>query len=450
MLQLKTLMPRLASHAAALVSVLAFAACGSGSDEGRPGAGGSPAIAGAGGGGDVNAGASGGAAGSAETAGQSSIGGGGGSASTAGMAGGGSSGGGGGGGGSTPLTGTPLVYVGGFGDFPLRVYELNKATGALTQRGSDVAGGRSPSYLALSPRTAHLYAANEENGLAAGVRSFEIGADGGLTPLNQRQGSDQSCDGACGFTHVALDPAGKLLVAASYAGGSVSVFPVEADGSLGAEKSLREFGGQSYAHAAGFEPSGRFAFVPTKGLHRVQQLKLAADGALAPNQPDSVASRSGAGPRHIARHPNGKLMLVMNETDSTVTSYALAADGTLSSKVSASSLPAGFQGESYGQHVEVSPDGRFVYGSNVGHDSIAVFSLAPDTGMLALVQNQATGGAWPRDFAMDPNGEVLVVANRDSSTLTVLKIGPDGRLSRLGAPTTVPAEPSAVVIRYQK
>ncbi len=448
-------MPRLALHAAALSSLLGFIACGSNADDARPStsAGGSAGL-GASGSGNVALGGSSGATAGSASSGQPSSGGAsagsGGGGATSGVGGASGAGVGGGAGGGAPQhAGTPLVYVGGFGAFPLRVYELNKATGTLTQRGGDVDGGDSPSYLALNPTGTHLYAANESDGQSAGVRAYQIKSDGGLQPLNRQQGTDTACGGSCGFTHVAVDPTGKLVVAASYGGGSVSVFPVNADGSLGAEKSLLDFGGQSFAHATGFDPSGKFAFVPTKGLDRVQQIKLGADGALSPNSPASVASSASAGPRHIALHPSGKLMLVMNESDSSMTSYALGADGTLSSKSSASSLPAGHQGESYGQHVEVSPDGRFVYGSNVGDDSIAVFALDASTGALTLIQNQDSGGAWPRDFDIDPNGEVLVVANRDSSSLVVLKIGADGKLSQLGAPTTVPSEPSAVVVRYQ-
>jgi 6-phosphogluconolactonase len=357
----------------------------------------------------------------------------------------------GGSGGAPPkVSGTPLVYVGGFGNFPLRVYELNKATGALTPRGNGVDGGSSPSYLAVNPAGTHLYSINEENGQQAGVSAYQIKADGTFERLNHQQGTDKSCEGSCGFTHVAVDPSGKLVLAASYDGGSVSVFPVNADGSLAAEKSMLDFGGQSFAHAVGFDSTGKYAFVPTKGLDRVQQLKLGADGTLSANTPANVQSSANAGPRHLALHPNGKLVFVMNETSSTLTAHTITPTGTLTAGASASSIPAGFQGETYGQHVEVSPDGRFVYGSNVGHDSIAVFSVDPASGAPTLVQNQPSGGAWPRDFDVDPNGEVLVVANRDSNSLSVFKIAADGKLSALGAPTTVSAEPSAVVIRYQK
>jgi 6-phosphogluconolactonase len=360
---------------------------------------------------------------------------------------------GGGGSAGAPALLAPLVYVGGFGDFPLRVYELNKQTGALTQRGGDEAGGPSPSYLALDPSETHLYNTNEDDGNGAGVTAHHIKADGSLEPLNHQAGTDktpQSCNGSCGFTHLAVDPTGKFVVAASYNGGSVSVFPINQDGSLATERQLVDFGGQAAAHCVAFDGAGQYVFVPTLGLDRVQQLKLGTDGMLSVNTPPDVASAPGAGPRHIVVRPGGTLAYVINETDSTLTPYALSADGKLDPGVSVSSLPAGFSGESYGQHVEVTADGRFVYGSNVGHDSIAVFAAAQSTGALTHLQDQPSGGAWPRDFDVDPNGQVLVVANRDSNSLVVFAIGQDGKLTPVGQPTTVPGEPTSVVIRYQK
>jgi len=441
-------MPRRALYVALLAGAGVLGGGGCGTDSGsRPNVNAGSAAGG-------QAGASPGAAGSSALAGTASAGQPSGGASNGGAPAAGSAGSAVSAGGPTQTEGTPLVYVGGFGDFPLRVYELNKQTGALSQRGADEAGGSSPSYLAFDPSGTHLYNVNEDTGNNAGVTAHHVKADGTLEPLNHRAGSDstpqQACNGSCGFTHLAVDPSGKFVVTASYDGGSVSLFPIAQDGSLGPEKQLLDFGSQAQAHSVAFDAAGKFVFVPTLGLDKVQQLQLSLDGTLSPNAPPSVASAAGAGPRHLVLHPNGTLVFVVNETASTLTPYALSADGKLSPGSSASTLPAGFSGESYGQHVEVSPDGRFVYASNVGHDSLAVFAVEPGSGALTHLQDQPSGGAWPRDFDVDPHGDVLVVANRDSNSLCVFTIGADGKLTQLGQPTTVPAEPSSVVIRYNK
>ncbi|HXK20139.1 MAG TPA: lactonase family protein, partial [Polyangiaceae bacterium] len=344
-----------------------------------------------------------------------------GGASTAGtMSGGAASGAGGSGagagGGPPKATGTPLVYVGGFGQFPLRAYELDKSSGALKQRGGDEDGGSSPSYLALDPSGTHLYNANEDDGSTAGVTAHHIKADGTLEKLNHQQGTKKTCNGSCGFTHVAVDPSGKFLFGADYDGGSVSVFPINADGSLGAEKQMLDLGSGSEAHSVAFDPGGKFAFVPTLGIDQVQQLKLSADGTLTANSPPNVAAASNSGPRHMAMHPNGKLAIVINETASTLTPYAVSADGKLTPGASVSSMPQGVSGKVYGQHLKLSPDGHFLYCSNVGHDSLGVFSVNQTNGALTWLQDQPSGGAWPRDFDVDPNGEFLVAANRDSKS----------------------------------
>ncbi|HYQ15385.1 MAG TPA: beta-propeller fold lactonase family protein, partial [Polyangiaceae bacterium] len=183
-------------------------------------------------------------------------------------------------------------------------------------------------------------------------------------------------------------------------------------------------------------------------LDKVQQLTIGAGGMLGPNTPASVATVGGAGPRHIAVHPNGTLAFVANELDSTVTPYQLSADGKLTAGTPVSSVPAGAAGNNKGAHVEVSPNGRFVYASNRGHNSIAVFSADPTTGALTLIETEPTRGNTPRDFDVDPNGEVLIVANQDSATLSVYKIEEDGGLSPLGTPTPSAPMPSAVQIHY--
>jgi 6-phosphogluconolactonase len=391
----------------------------------------------AGSGGNVNP-----SAGSAGQGGSSALGGS--SGNAGGTAGAGTAGGGNAGSSSAgTLLGSPVVFVGGFGaNYPLRVYDLDKTTGALTQRGGDFDAGADPSYLALDPTRTHLYAANENDGAEGGVTALSIGADGKLTKLNHQTGSDK------GFTHVAVDPSGKFVLGASYNGGSVSVFPISADGSVGAEIDNVDFGPDSKAHCVGFDKTGKYVLIPTLGAGQVQQLQLGADGMLSPSTPPNVTAPSGAGPRHIAVHPNGKLAFVANELNSTLTPYQLSADGKLTAGTTVSSLPTDFNGTNKGAHVELSPDGRFVYASNRGHNSIAVFSADPTTGALTLVEHEPTRGNTPRDFDVDPNGDVLIVANQDSANLSVYKIEPDGSLTPLGSPTPSAPNPSAVQIHY--
>jgi 6-phosphogluconolactonase len=345
--------------------------------------------------------------------------------------------------GGATLSGSPVVFVGGFGaNYPLRVYDLDKTTGALTQRGSDVDAGTDPSYLALDPTRRHLYAANENDSADGGITALSIGADGKLTKLNHQTGSDK------GFTYVAVDPSGKFVLGASYNGGSVSVFPIKADGSIGAEIDNVDFGADAKAHSIGFDQTGKYVLVPTLGAGQVQQLLLGEDGMLRPNTPPNVAAPSGAGPRHIAVHPNGKLVFVANELNSTLTPYQLSADGKLTAGTTVSSLPAGFSGSNKGAHVELSPDGRFVYASNRGHDSIAVFAADQSSGALTLVEHESTRGKTPREFDVDPNGDVLIVANQDSASLSVYKIEENGGLTPLGSPTASAPSPCAVQIHY--
>jgi 6-phosphogluconolactonase len=459
-------MPSRAFYLAALASLLLSAACGT--EAPRPSGG----VSGAGGGGIgagglssvSRAGASSGGVGAAGAAPIEGFAGGGAGLGGFGVAGSLSLGGGGGesagGGGPGKLSGMPIVYVGGFGDFALRAFDLDKTSGALTPRGQGFASGSSPSSLALDPSRTHLYTSNEDDGKQGGVTANAINADGSLTRLNHQSGSDRtpapSCapDG-CGFVYVAVDPSGKYLLAASYDGGSVSSFPIARDGSLGPELDMLDFGDSAEAHCVAFDVTGKYLFVPTLGEDRVQQLLLGPGGMLLENTPPSVATAAGTGPRHIALHPNGKLAFVANEAAASLTPYRVAEGGQLTPGTSVSSLPPGATGARTGAHVELSPDGRFVYGQNrgdkaIGGDSIAAYSVDPSSGALTLIEHQPVGGKTLWDFDVDPNGELLVAASEGDGTLSVFQIGADGGLTPLGTPTKVSGQPTSVLIHYLK
>jgi 6-phosphogluconolactonase len=340
----------------------------------------------------------------------------------------------------TKLPGSALLYVGGFGAEPLRVYEVNKQTGALTERPATFAAGPSPAYFALHPQRTHLYVANEDDGNEGGITAFSIAADGSLELINHQAGSDG------GFTHLSVTPDGKFVLGASYNGGSVSVFPIDQSGGLGAEANLVDFGEGSQAHCVAYDDQGKYVLVPTKGADAVQQLLLDAAGQLTANTPPSVASANGAGPRHIALHPSGGLAFVINELSSSVTSYQLA-DGKLTAGATLSSLPQDYDGNNTGAHIEVSPNGRFVYASNRGHDSIVTYSVNELTGELLLLQHAPTGNT-PRDFDVDPNGELLIAANQDDGTLSVYRMETTGQLTPLGGPVATRSQPCALQFHY--
>lgn len=342
------------------------------------------------------------------------------------------------------LGGTPLVFVGGFGTDPIVTYGLNKATGALTPQGQPTDAGSMPSCLAIDATRAHLYVCNEDGGEAGGLTAFSIGNGGSLTKLNHRSGSNQ------GFTALTISPNGKLIAGADYDGGSASTFSLMADGSLGSEAGAAVFSEGAQAHYVSFDPSGKYLLVATKGARAVQQLLVDEAGKVTPNSPPSVASEAGNAPRHMTVHPNGKFVYVVNEAGSSITSYQLSADGKLTRGATISSLPANYDGSNTGAHIELSPDAKFLYVSNRGHDSIGVFSVNQDSGALALVEHEASRGSAPHDFDIDPNGDVLIAVNRKSSTLAVFHRAADGTLSPLGDVVPTRADPTTVLITYPK
>jgi 6-phosphogluconolactonase len=354
--------------------------------------------------------------------------------------------GGGGAGGSGSTTGgaaststKSVVYVGGFNNDPLHLYDLDKASGTLTERPGTVDAGIAPTCLALDPARKHLYVGNEEDE-GGGITSFAIAADGSISPLNHASGSDS------GFTSLAVSPNGKLIAGASYGGGSASVLSLNADGSVGAEVGFYDFGSNAQAHCVGWDPTGKFLIVATKGADAVQQLKVAENGELSPNTPLSVPAGADTGPRHLAIHPSGKLAFVVTENGSTVIPYQLSATGTLTPGQVVPSVPKNWNGDNTGAHVELGLGGNFLYASNRGHDSVGVFSVDQGNGALTLVEHAMTNGASPHDFDIDRESRLLITANRKGNTLSVFKLGQDGKLTIVGQPTPTREEPTAVLI----
>lgn len=298
----------------------------------------------------------------------------------------------------------------------LSVFAVDRASGAL-QRIQLVEDLVNPSFLALNRAGDRLYTVH---GDGQEVSAFAIAGDGRLAFLNR-----VGCGGR-NPVHLALTPDGRGLVVSNHFGGSLAVIGVGGDGRLGELQQLLALPGTpgphrseqpfSKPHFNPVDPSGRFVVVPDKGLDRI--FSFAIDGAaLQPAASPWVATREGAGPRHVAFHPRGQLLYCVNELDSSVTAYAFdAGSGALHPRQVLPTLPDSFTGNSRAAEIEVSADGRFLYASNRGSDSIAVFAIAAD-GLLRFMSAQPTGGRTPRFFALAPQGAHLYALNEDSDTI---------------------------------
>jgi 6-phosphogluconolactonase len=337
--------------------------------------------------------------------------------------------------------GQELVFVGS-GKKDIEAFRFDTATGALTSLGQAAAMAR-PSFLAIAPNHRFLYAISEGGRPAdSSVSAFSIDpALGKLTLLNS-----QPAGGGSGPCHVEVDASGKNALIANYGSGSVAVFPLTASGELGPASAFVQDSGSSvnhdrqegpHAHCIVTDPRDRFAFVCDLGLDKVLVFEFdAAKGTLTPASPAFVSVAPGSGPRHIAFHPNGRWAYVINEMASTITGFAYdAAHGRLREIQTESTLPKDFSGRNTCAEVAIHPSGKFVYGSNRGDDSIAVFTCDPSTGRLALAQRVSTGGKTPRQFEIDPTGNWLIAANQDSDTVVVFRIDSStGQLQPVGAP----------------
>jgi 6-phosphogluconolactonase len=244
-----------------------------------------------------------------------------------------------------------------------------------------------------------------------------------------------------------VDRTGGNVLVANYGGGTVAVLPIEADGRLKPASSVRAHEGSGpnkgrqekpHAHGIYLDAAQRFAFSPDLGADRVFVYRFdAAKGTLEPH--GAAPLEPGSGPRHLAFHPTGKYVYAINELLSTVTSFSYDAEkGVLTPFQTISALPDGFSGTSWTAEVAVSPDGRFVYGSNRGDDSLAVFRVDGATGRLTAAGHAPVGGKTPRHFTIDPTGRFILVGHQGSGTIAVLRLDPaTGMPTPVGAPVKV-------------
>lgn len=252
-----------------------------------------------------------------------------------------------------------------------------------------------------------------------------------------------------------VDRTGKYVLAANYGGGSITVLPIQEGGQLGAATAFVQHQGSSvnaqrqagpHAHGIYLDPSNRYAFVCDLGLDKILCYRFDANrGALTPNEPPFTATQPGAGPRHFTFHPNGHFAYAINELNNTINVYVFD-DKQIELKAvqTVRTLPDDFQGNSTTAEIAVHPSGKFLYGSNRGHDSLAAYLIDNQNGMLKLVGIQSTQGKAPRSFAIDPAGRFLVVANQSTHDLRVFRIDlqtgrltPTGQVVEVGAPVCI-------------
>ena len=310
-------------------------------------------------------------------------------------------------------------------------------------------GAVNPSFLAVAPDRRTLYAVNETpeiDGHEGGaVSAYAIDDAGSLRLLNCQpsKGADPC--------YVSVDGQGRTVFVANYSSGTVAAFPVGDEGELLPNSSVVQHEGrgprkgrQDGPHAHLIEPDGTggFALATDLGTDRIMIYRLDSEtSTLASHNPPFAAIHPGAGPRHLAFHPAGRFVYVINELDSTMTACIWdSGSGTLNPFQTVSTLPDGYDGENSCADIHVAPSGRFVYGSNRGHDSIVTYAIDGGTGRLSLVEHVSTMGRTPRGFAIDPDGTFLLVANQDSDTVVSFRLdGSTGLPTPTGAAVAVPS-----------
>lgn len=337
-----------------------------------------------------------------------------------------------------------LIFLGTYtrnGSRGIYAVRLDAATGALSAPtlAAEVAN---PPWLVFSPDKKFLYTVSETTAQAVG---FAVdAANAKLTPLPAAPSPT-----ARPPSHLAVDATGRTLLAANYADGYVESMLIRADGTLGAPVKILHTGAsvhprqtQSHAHSVTLSPDNRFVIVCDLGLDKIFTYALdPATAQLTPANPPWVTTAPGAGPRHFKFGADGKHAYALSEINNTVAAYDYdATRGALTPRQTLPTLPADFKGETTSAEVRVHPNGKFLYSSNRGHDSLAVFAIATTTGLLTPIEIVPSGGKVPRNFAFSPDGTWLVCAHQDSNNLTVFRVDPaTGRLTRTASTANVPA-----------
>jgi 6-phosphogluconolactonase len=329
----------------------------------------------------------------------------------------------------------------------ISVAHFNSETGILTKP-ELVVEAPSPAYFILHPDGKHLYVCNS-NDFAKKYTGQTITAysvdpkNGNLTLLNQQS------SGGADPSYICMDATQRYVLVANYKGGSVAVIAIKPDGSLGEITANIKHTGRSvntvrqtqpYAHSIKLDPANRFALVADLGLDKLFVYRFNQEtGTLSQNDPPFVQVAPGSGPRHTAFHPNGKFVYLINEMACTIITYAWDSTiGKLTELQTSSTLPADFKGKNSCAEIEVYPNGKFLYASNRGHESLAVFAIDSTSGKISLLEHIPTQGHWPRNFTFDPTYKWLIVTNHNSDNAMVFKVDTtNGHLKSVGNPVPI-------------
>ncbi|MFK7696269.1 lactonase family protein [Paenibacillus sp. HJGM_3] len=354
---------------------------------------------------------------------------------------------------TAPTTSTVYAYIGSYAeaeDPSVYACAFDAETGRLTLL-QQTSGLINPTFLAIDPVRRTLLAIAEDRGpagerLGAAV-AYAIDERTGELTFRNRQATV-----AASTCHIMLDHSRRSFAVASYSGSRIGLSRMEDDGSAGpaTDTHMHEGSGirpqqdKPHPHSVFFDPANRFALVPDLGIDRIvvyrldlEQLKLVPHG--------ETAVAAGAGPRHFVFHPTAPYGYVINELNSTVTAFVYDGDlGRLTEIESVTTLPSGYEGNNATADIHISPDGRFLYGSNRGHDSIVVYAIDAATGRLSLIEHVSSGGGHPRNFGLSPDGRFLLAANRDSDNVVTFardaatgKLQPTGDELRVSKPVCV-------------
>jgi len=351
-----------------------------------------------------------------------------------------------------------LVFISAFAagkDGGIHAFHFDGNTGRLKPV-HRTAGVEHPFFLAISPDRKSLYSIHARKFGGKDheqVAAYAITGRAGELALLNRQSARGSA--AC---YLEVDATGKTVLVANYSTGSVASLPVREDGSLGEAVSFVQHAGSSvdrtrqegpHAHAIVVSPENRYAYAADLGLDQVLIYRLdAASARLSTNAPPLAKTPPGAGPRHLAFHPNGKHLYVINELSNSVTLFDYdSQSGALTQRQTISTLPDGFGGKSYCADLKITPDGRFLYGTNRGHDSIAAYRIGPD-GRLTLIGMEPSRGKGPQNLAIVPGGTWLLCANMPGNNVAVFRIDPQsGGLTCVGEPVSMPS-PSCIRVVF--